>query len=809
MKNKRLDRILNLLFKEKSPRTGRLDQEDARTLATAVELKVAAQPGHLQPTPAFRRELERRLRRELANETPRLRAALRGPDMHRPLLLRPRFRPVLAALATLAALLVVGGLWALPSWLGGPPKTEIVLNAPLPTTYPTELTLYYQLSLTVSLDEVRELAARLGLSGTIVSDDSYWIVQDGTRELQVQRNTRGRYLYSDSAVDPGSCPDVGLTQEEAWAIAEEYLSSRGLLPDAYQVEPPKWNGGCAARFVALVDGLPARERYVDLDLGREGTITGIYSIYSSLPPLEPAEMVPVRSPEDALHYLQEVGLEQAGSMEWQEKSFGEIFGGVSSSLSGDGDEGVHYVYEPIRWPFGEAGTTVTLTGTLGTIRYRGEAGRPWTVHLLILDDRPHSSPILVGSLQGIEEATGLHVRIWGQVLETPPVDVFMGEFGDAPVVAVERWERTDPDEHILQLFGRLELHEAWGGAELVLTTPEGEHYVLNDAFWTGIYYEADRVRTRSEYRLDSTGGIMYPIALLARTTDQHSLLSGYPVVIFGPSSSGPHLAGAEDWEDVPARDRPRLIDERSLEEELAFGYPRVEITSVTLLYRADPLPLSDQPGGAATSYLRPAWAFSGTAKEGQATFTVYVDASVQTPVITVTLTEPPPLVQVDTHAVYEQPLEELLSESQWVLLGRVEAVHPARWNTPNGKEPLGWLHCQDIVREVDLIVEQYWLGPEIGDRVTIAVTGGLVEYQEGSTHGSRGMWCPEPQQSFAVGDRVVVLARDIDGDGLLEVPGAARARYFVTDQAEAVATYGVERMALEELRERILEIKGR
>ncbi len=112
--------------------------------------------------------------------------------------------------------------------------------------------------------------------------------------------------------------------------------------------------------------------------------------------------------------------------------------------------------------------------------------------------------------------------------------------------------------------------------------------------------------------------------------------------------------------------------------------------------------------------------------------------------------EPVVATEVSYELIYLSP-EELAKESDLILIGSVKEILPARWNTPDGKQPENAFEGLDwnavIYRDVVISVDEYLKNSLPSNEVVVRVLGGTV--------GNLGMDV-EDEASFEPGEDVLL-----------------------------------------------------
>ncbi|MDP2726948.1 MAG: hypothetical protein Q8P59_05350 [Dehalococcoidia bacterium] len=132
-------------------------------------------------------------------------------------------------------------------------------------------------------------------------------------------------------------------------------------------------------------------------------------------------------------------------------------------------------------------------------------------------------------------------------------------------------------------------------------------------------------------------------------------------------------------------------------------------------------------------------------------------------------------------------LSELVAEAQTILLGRVVEVSAAPAGDPAGVSP------STYGARVAISVERYLKGALSSKQVVLSASSSLA-----------------PGTAFSPEERVLVMARDLNGDGVLEVLPYPQAKYSITPEGQAIAgdtaakaLNAGERLTLDELISRI------
>ncbi|UGV41192.1 hypothetical protein J7W08_02485 [Methanococcoides orientis] len=132
--------------------------------------------------------------------------------------------------------------------------------------------------------------------------------------------------------------------------------------------------------------------------------------------------------------------------------------------------------------------------------------------------------------------------------------------------------------------------------------------------------------------------------------------------------------------------------------------------------------------------------------------------------------------------------EDLSRESDSILIGEVQKIHPARWNTPDGKIPTGSIddlqRDDTIYTDITIDVDQYLKNPLPSDEVTVRIEGGAVD---------NVIVLTDHEPYFTEGEVVLLylskntypLAKDIAPEHFI-VTGYKQGKFTVLDNGKAV-----------------------
>ncbi|MCQ1535065.1 hypothetical protein FTO70_05055 [Methanosarcina sp. KYL-1] len=143
--------------------------------------------------------------------------------------------------------------------------------------------------------------------------------------------------------------------------------------------------------------------------------------------------------------------------------------------------------------------------------------------------------------------------------------------------------------------------------------------------------------------------------------------------------------------------------------------------------------------------------------------------------------------------------EDLANKSYLILIGSVKEILPARWNTPDGKQPENAFEgsgLNDVIyRDVVISVDQYFKNPLSSNEVIVRVLGGTV--------GNLTLDV-EDEPSFESGEDVLLFlvedtkpaTKDLEPEHF-RVTGSFQGKYALTGDGKAVKSG--ETAELEEL----------
>lgn len=158
------------------------------------------------------------------------------------------------------------------------------------------------------------------------------------------------------------------------------------------------------------------------------------------------------------------------------------------------------------------------------------------------------------------------------------------------------------------------------------------------------------------------------------------------------------------------------------------------------------------------------------------------------------------LMIIDISAQLEKlSYEDLSRESDVILIGEVQEIHPARWNTPDGKMPTDStdnLQSDDtIYTDTTVNVDQYLKNPLSSDEITVRIEGGavdnvivLTDYESHFTKGEMVLLYLNEGPSPLIGDI---------GPEHFTVTGHKQGKFTVTGGGKAIGCD--ETISLEEL----------
>ncbi len=539
-------------------------------------------------------------------------------------------RPATIALALLAALILavaipflgsiqrLGGRPGQLSALGavarayagiqGVPASQPVLSdvsfslqAELPTV-PARLTVYRQVPDPVTQAEAEALAARFGLEGPAYRKAKHFVVESRNGRLQVSAWSRSYFRFDGSVsvsdVDVPEHPDEGpqqaITPAYAAMLAERFLLERGLLDFEYTIQTPNHTGlpdGYQVHFRRMLDGRPIEntEVIVAVDAG----IGKITRVTSRIAPLEPVADYPIRTPLAAYQALQQ-GDQRTTMFDLKARDGRGVSAAISRETISIPEREMLSPYLP--------GDHVVLEGRLATtVRRRADDRAPRIEAWLLAGPHNEHGTLqyrLVGpNIIGIDRHAGLHVRVRGTVV---PGD------GDELGILVENYEKVNPDEQLLNLWGRPILEDSISGQKrLVLETEDGTRYALSP-----MGFDQDQIDSwMAEGVLDK------PVKMFVKGTlmDQRSPV-GYPVLEVGRLIIGDET-GIEATLSGERQDAVMLTGE-------------VLIDQIQLVYHAIPLPPDGEAdaGVANLRIVQPVYVFVGHTANREAAFRAYVQA---------------------------------------------------------------------------------------------------------------------------------------------------------------------------------------
>lgn len=190
-------------------------------------------------------------------------------------------------------------------------------------------------------------------------------------------------------------------------------------------------------------------------------------------------------------------------------------------------------------------------------------------------------------LQGIDAYHNLPVRVWGEISQTS---------GLLPTLTTARFEPVYPDLQVETWLGLLESVTLGGQQVLLLTTPEGEQFVLNSSIQNPGPDELPGAASDPVV----VEGIQIPAQMLG----DYAVITDYLVL---PKPGMNDLSEYQPFSTAP------IVSQKA---GTAGERPTAVITQIELVYITDD-PRSAQLGASGMSqYAQPAWRFYGEYEDG-------------------------------------------------------------------------------------------------------------------------------------------------------------------------------------------------
>jgi hypothetical protein len=613
----RVNRYIDALYAEKSTAGLEIrDDEEARLLALARTLKVAAHPEAGASDPGFADALERRLlgryRAVYRRQDDRpwwkkmpigsmvLRRAGLATALALSLLLlfaagtrvRERFWPSLPPLPSLVSIArAYSSLEGSPQFPGVLGDIEFELKTPLPIT-PGQITVYQQSPDPVTMTEATDLAQRFGIEGDVHRVGNSLIAEDEHGRLVVFSAQKGYYQYQRSS--QASSLGSSIEPSEAIRLARIYLEERNLLD--FDHGPPlvtrAQNGTLLIYqilFPQMAEGLPVENAGVTVSVTEAAELR---EIKGRVLHLEPVGRAPVLSAEAAYDLLQNRGPAQAFLVE------------VNQAREGSAIQAkVRQVQGPLVRPPFHPGDHVELEGILGaTIRQDASGMVSHTYASILPEGCGFASMTLMGpKVDQLAAYDRFRIRVWGQVA---------ADKRGMPALIVEGYQRTHSQEQAVLLLGWPMVEKVQGEDRLLLHSLDGARYAL------------------SRWCQDSQSLVAEHPEWLTRKVLVSGILSGdrvadeYPVVRADQVHTGSEI---DQMQSIPDGiiSRPAVVHD-------AFAVLRDQgfIEEASLVFFAFPVPLDspdDTAGGEPYRYLLPAYRLKGYTTEGLE-FAIYVQA---------------------------------------------------------------------------------------------------------------------------------------------------------------------------------------